>query len=178
MAYHDLLDSNPFRLARGKMTQQEIADRLDVTVQYIYRHENGLVNSPSASLCELLGVPPGDFYSWVSAMRRTVQVVNTTPASIVYGVESISNEHPFISFMYAFNRDIAGKLGIATGKKSQQLFNRLLCLHPRVVQQYLSGTGDMSPILQRALSEVGITGYLQEIIEAKSAAFSAEHSHD
>lgn len=168
--YHEMINKNPFKQARGSTAQLVIARRTNVTTQYIYRHEVGLINSPSGSLCEELDVTEESYWEWVSEMRRNVLWVNGAAYLLMIGpygfVSHLQDQHPFITFMYNFNHAIAPQLGMDGDYRSQQLFNRLLCIHPRSVQLYLSG-GDIAQVLSDALTDVGINLSMQTQIHTQ-----------
>ena len=171
-AYISTLASNPFRLLReqAKLTQAEIAKEMDVTIQYIYKHEHGLINSPSWQLAHLLldhAPEPGlteyqildDFYAWVQDMRGIVR------SCIKDGGESLLNGplydvFTFEAFMFNFNAVVGAKLRETSDPRSRQMFYRLLCVHPRAVQLFTAKPKGYSPMpetLKDALLQTGIS---------------------
>ena len=167
--------TNPYRVLRENtgLTQDQLAREVGVTVQYIYRHENGLINTPSTVLSEVLAEKNGAtgisatqiqhmYLDWVTKMRALVKLCMHEPNRLLVGpyhdVNHLRDEHPFYAFMFNFNAWWMSTLNIDTDFRSQQLFNRIVCVHPRAVQEYLAGKRHiMPPVLAQALYEVGIT---------------------
>lgn len=171
-------EKNPFYYARLTLhkSQKELAEILGVSEQYIYRHENGLVNTPSKEYCDWLNEQLGtsddyfqDVYeSWILEMREYVSVaVGSSSLHLLNGprsdVNHLRDEHPFKTFIFNITELCARKFGFLYNDPqfnvaSVQLFNRLVCLHPRSVQQYTApgASADIPPLLRQALSESGI----------------------
>jgi hypothetical protein len=153
----------------------------------IYRHENGLINTPLESLTSELSLLLNEkgigttatsikdsYMWWVSKMRDFTgrRLVNT---NLFLGPRADINpyraEHPFVTLM----NNVTWAVGIQTGispdvLRSQQLFNRLLCLHPKAAQDIVGKKGYyITGVLRTALSEIGFTDVkilaLQECIE-------------
>lgn len=152
--FHDVLAKNPYRVARVKadMTQKVLAELAGVSVQYVYRNENGLVNTPSVQLANILGIDEYimnvDFYAWVIDMRRLVgkayRAFNMGEAMYSENVNPANEFALNISAMYAIEFD-------PIADNSKQFFCRIMCLHPRTVQQFLSNNGELSPTFEQAL---------------------------
>lgn len=150
---------NPFleaRLGRG-LTQEQVAKSIDVSVQYIRRHEQGTINTPSGSLLNHLGVHPFDFDNWQLAMRKLVEpALRDMCRGITYMDIAVSPEHPFLACMEASVRRIGSYFDIPF-KASDNEFTKFTVQHPRNWQLYVkSGKADMNPELARVCYNVGI----------------------
>lgn len=141
---------NPYlraRLAAG-LTQEELAQQSGVTVQYIRRQEQGLVNTPSATIDRILEVDPADYYSWVHKMRTLVE-----PGFANFGWNPGNGHmHPFYYFMGAVTVAVDRHFDVTVGT-SQQMFSRYLCMHPRNWQLYVVPGHDarLPPMLKSIL---------------------------
>ena len=174
--YSETLLSNPFRLLRlqSGQTQKYIADYMEVTTQYIYKHERGLINTPSWQLAHCLIELSGaesteyevldDFYVWVQDMRSVVRsCIKDGGESLLNG--PLYNVVTFETFMFNFNAVVAAKLRETSDARSRQMFYRLLCVHPRAVQLFTakprssgqSGYSPMPETLKDALLQTGIS---------------------
>lgn len=175
---YDALDrTNPFAVLRRRlnMSQEELAAAVGCTVQWVYRHENGLLNTPAPAMLDYLSehalisveALEEHYKEWVARLRGLMKMLNHTPDRLMYGpykdVNWLRDEHPFYAFMFNFNTHIGRTMNLDVDYRSQQLFNRFLALHPRAVQQYLGGgKAQLPPSLGNALLEVGFT---QSVIE-------------
>lgn len=160
--FHDVLAQNPYRFARERMdmTQKLLADLSGVSIQYIYRNENGLVNTPSMQLAQILEVPEyimeQDFYAWVKDMRK---LVGEAYGSMGWhgGYMYSDDTNPAEAFSFGIAACFAIKFD-PTAEISTQFFCRIMCLHPRTVQQFLKNKGELSPTFKYALADTGIPG--------------------
>lgn len=161
--YEALVHSNPFRMRREELhlTQQQLADELEFTVQFIYRHEVGLLNSPSWLVANTLNEDSliDQYYAWQQEMRAFIRpLVGKNIFFEPYGVvSSDGHEHPFSTFMYNVTGSVGKKLGVTLPLNSQQLFCRMITVHPWTVQQYMTNnSAHIVGLLSGALVEIGI----------------------
>lgn len=174
--YQTLKDQNPFVVLRNirGVTQEVLAGLLGVNTHYVYRMENGLVNtiSPAHVRTIIAGLSENnidqrvlnildEYEDWVQAMRAFIKALNINYNKLLYGpyqdVNHLRDIHPFIVFEFNFNVVVGGLLDIDLNPLSKQLFNRYLCIHPRAQELYLYGNGHLiSGVLSRALVEVGV----------------------
>lgn len=189
----DILNRNPYKVARVYLglTQEELAGMIGVdglSVQMIYRHENGLINTPLGTLnheLSLLSMEKGvvsstksfedGYANWVHTVRTfigSLLFVDGQHLNLLLGprvdVNHFRAEHPFITFMNNLTWAVGIQIGVAPDlTRSQQLFNRLVCVHPKATQDYLKASqGKMGDVLKSALSDIGITvGTWQMLIQ-------------
>lgn len=177
--YEALRDSNPYKVLReeAQLSQKQLGFQVNMTSQYIYRHENGLVNTPSYALAQaLLGAGATvqqvknvteEYFAWVHEMRRFIIPALSKrdplvgPYAVVLGIK---DQHPIYPFMWNINAQVAEYVEYDQDWRSEQLFNRFLCLHPRNVQntrteKALGSTG----VLGETLVEVGLGSYLHRL---------------
>lgn len=182
--YKELIASNPLRKLResANLSQAQLAEYANITVQYVYRNENGLVNTPSSTIIEILidenssdatvESVVDSYYGWVSAMRAAGREALLGQGNSLlkspYTTSGNQKVHPFRHFIWNYNSVVGRRLlGSDAQIYSEQQFNRLLCVHPRAVQQYLRRTSDPSlpRILTEALEDVGFYTIWQEPLE-------------
>lgn len=64
---------------KNNLTQAELAEKLDVTKQAVFKYENGIVtNIPSdkiEQMSQIFGVTPADLMGWTQSARNLVPVV-------------------------------------------------------------------------------------------------------
>lgn len=189
------LNLNPYKVLRvqRKLTQQEVANKIHVTVQYIYRVENGLVNSPPEKLSKFLAPHDTHAYmsenytAWVHWMREIVkeqnydngdECVEAMKMAVRYGAKDLN---PFIVLMNYFCTTVGCRVLQQGTVYSQQLFNRLILVHPRATQQFLNREKlfTLPEVLDEALTGVGFSKDNLNLIEDLAAqnAFSARDSH-
>ena len=190
---------NPFVEARKFLilSQQELADELDVTEQYVYRLENGLVNTIGPRVYQTYSrllserdivfsaqEMERNYEVWVKTMRSHIKTAfGGSDDRVLYGpradVNHLRDEHPFITFMFNVTEHCARKFGLLYDNeqldtRSQQLFARMLCIHPRAIQLYLAPrvSADLPPTLYRALLDAGFTAQTLTHLKREVALYS------
>ena len=164
--YRELRESNPYRRARLQLgaTQEDVALSLGMSVQNIHRLENGLVNTPTFSVAEFLSDSPNDlvadYYEWVHSMRvyaaRAYRAIHWAPGA--------AGRDNMRKFRTALNTQMAEQFGLMGVVSGDQMFNKALCLHPRVLQLYYhEGRIADGSILQLALREIGMSEGAQAV---------------
>lgn len=191
--YTAILHSNPFRELRSLvgLTQEEVAKLLYLNgPQYVYRHENGLVNSPSPNyakallsrlsednLNERVDITIQKYMEWVEECRKFIRKCGIDYSKLLHGpyqeINPLRDVQPFTSFMFNFNTVFGSIISYEGDFRSQQLFNRFLCLHPRTVQLFMGAKQpQVTGLLGTAFIDIGVDDHTIEHIEEAMAKYN------